>query len=506
MADSAAERPSQRPDPPVGTGIAELDDVLGGGFAADGLFLVEGLPGAGKTTLALQFLLEGVRRGERVLLVTLSETAAELHSAAASHGWSLDGVTIRELMPSEQSLQPDEQYTIFHPSEVELSGTTKTLLDDVASLKPSRIVFDSLSEFRMLAGNPLRYRRQILALKQFFNSQRSTVLLLDDMSGVGNDVQVHSIVRGVVRLEQLLPGYGGERRRLIVLKFRGVAYRGGYHDYVIRRGGLDVFPRLVASEHRAAPARDLLASGLPALDALLGGGLHYGTSTLIVGAAGTGKSTIAAQFVTAAAAHGEHGVMFLFDENPNTMLMRTDGLGIALREHIEQQRVHVHSIDPAELSPGELVHRIRRAVDRDGARVVVLDSLNGYLMAMPEERFLIIQLHELLSYLSQAGVATLLLSAHQGLIGQTMNAPVDASYLADAVLLLRYFENRGAVRQAISVVKKRSGAHERTIRELTLGKGIELGPPLRELRGVLTGVPTAEQPSLSADTAEVPCS
>ncbi len=492
MAESAPLSLSERHDQPVGTGIAGLDDVLAGGFAAHGLFLVEGRPGAGKTTLALQFLLEGVRRGERVLLVTLSETTTELRDAAASHGWSLDGISIRELVPSEQTLQPEEQYTIFHPSEVELRDTMQTLLADVAALKPSRIVFDSLSEFRMLAGNALRYRRQILALKQFFASRRSTVLLLDDMSATGSDEQVHSIARGVLRLEQLLPGYGGERRRLLVLKYRGAAFRGGYNDYVIRRGGREVFPRLVASEHRHSPLNELLASGVPALDGLLGGGLHYGTSTLIVGAAGTGKSTIAAQFVTAAAAQGKPGAMFLFDESVNTLLARSDGLGIGLRRHIEQHRVRVQSIDPAELSPGELVHRVRSAVERDGARVLVIDSLNGYLMAMPEEGFLIIQLHELLTYLGQAGVATMLVSAHQGLIGQPMAAPVDASYLADAVLLLRYFENKGAVRQAISVVKKRSGAHERTIRELTLDDGIRVGAPLRELRGVLTGVPTTE--------------
>jgi circadian clock protein KaiC len=490
MADSDAA--TSPPWQAMSTGIAGLDDVLGGGLAPDGLFLVEGVPGAGKTTLALQFLLEGVKRGEPVLLVTLSETANELRAAAESHGWKLDGVTIRELMPSEQSLQPDEQYTIFHPAEVELSDTTQTLLADVAQLKPSRIVFDSLSEFRMLAGSALRYRRQILALKQFFSSRKSTVLLLDDMSGLANDVQVQSIARGVIRLEQMLPGYGAERRRLIVLKFRGVAFRGGYHDYVIRRGGLQVFPRLVANEHKQPPSTETVASGIAGLDLLLGGGLQAGTSTLIVGAAGTGKSTIAAQFVAAAAATGKRGAMFLFDESTNTLLSRADQLGMPLRQLVERGTVTIQSVDPAELSPGELTSRIRVAVERDGARMIVVDSLNGYLMAMPEERHLIVQLHELLSYLGQAGVATILIGAHQGLIGQAMVAPVDASYLADTVVLLRYFENKGAVRQAISVVKKRSGAHERTIRQFSIGPGIVVGPPLRELRGVLTGVPTSE--------------
>ena len=490
----AGEPQAQTPDDspaPIATGISGLDDVLNGGFTAGGLFLVEGVPGAGKTTLALQFLREGVRRGERVLLVTLSESEEELRSAARAHGWDLEGVTIRELMPTE-TLQPGEQYTIFHPSEVELGTTTQALLDEVARLEPTRIVFDSLSEFRMLAGSALRYRRQILALKQFFNSHRATVLLLDDMTGVGDDVQVQSLARGVVRLEQMLPGYGAERRRLIVLKFRGVAFRGGYHDYVIRRGGLVVFPRLVAAEHRHPAVTAQLASGLPELDALVGGGLPFGTSTLIVGAAGTGKSTIAAQFVAAGAAGGTRAAMFVFDEGPNTMLARADGLGIDLRRHVEAGTVALQSVDPAEMSPGELAVRIRQAVEREQVRILVIDSLNGYLMAMPEENFLIVQLHELLTYLGQNGVATILIGAHQGLIGQAMVAPVDASYLADTVLLLRYYEHRGQVRQALSVVKKRSGAHERTIRELVFGDAIRVGPPLRELRGVLTGVPTQE--------------
>jgi circadian clock protein KaiC len=490
--------PTLRSSPPpfhsyVSTGITGLDDILGGGFSKQGLFVIEGLPGSGKTTLALQFLLAGAQRGERVLCVSLSETAAELHGAAASHGWSLDGVTIREAMPSQDSLKPDEQYTMFHPSEVELSQTTQTLLDEVVKLRPTRVVFDSLSEFRMLAANPLRYRRQILAMKQFFSSQNSTVLLLDDMSGAGNDQQVQSIARGVVRLEQILPRYGGERRRLIVLKFRGVAYRGGYHDYVIRRGGLDVFPRLVANEHAETTSMPRLHSGIGALDDLLGGGIEAGTSTLIIGAAGTGKSSIAARFVATTAERGQNAAMFMFDESVRTLLSRCDGLGIPLKKHVDAGRVALHPIDPAELSPGEFVHRIRQAVARDRAAVIVIDSLNGYLMAMPEEHFLVVQLHELLSFLGQAGVATILIGAHHGLIGTQMVAPVDASYLADAVLLLRYYELRGEVRQAISVVKKRGGEHERTIRDLRMRSGsIDVGAPLREFRGVLTGVPSIE--------------
>jgi RecA-superfamily ATPases implicated in signal transduction len=475
------------------TGIEGLDHILGGGLTRNRLYLLEGVPGSGKTTLALEFLQEGARLDEPVLYVTLSETEEELRSVAASHGWSLDGITIRELVASEDSLRPDDQYTMFHPSEVELSETTKTILADVERIKPTRVVFDSLSELRLLAGNPLRYRRQILALKQFFNGRHCTVLLLDDMTGQSHDLQVQSIAHGAVRLEQLYPEYGAERRRLIVLKFRGVQFRGGHHDFVIKRGGIDVYPRLIASEHRRPHVEERFGSGIAELDHLLGGGIERGTSTLIVGAAGTGKSSLAAQFVTAAAERGQNSSMFIFDESLHTLLSRTAGLGINLKKHIDEERVTVQQVDPAEMSPGEFAHAIRRAVEQRHAQVVVIDSLNGYLNAMPEERFLIIQLHELLTYLGQAGVATLLIGAHQGIIGSQMNTPVDASYLADAVVLMRYFESRGEVRQAISVVKKRGGAHERSIREFRLEPGqIALGPPLKDFRGVLTGVPIFE--------------
>ena len=492
---AADTHPSAAPVVPrAATGIEGLDDVLRGGFTPNRLYLIEGVPGSGKTTLAMQFLMEGVRLGEPVLYVTLSETEQEVREVADSHGWSLDGIAIRELVPSEESLRPDDQYTMFHPSEVELSETTKAILTDVERVKPARVVFDSLSELRLLAGNPLRYRRQILALKQFFAGRSCTVLLLDDLTGTHHDLQVQSIAHGVVRLEQLNPEYGAERRRLIVVKYRGVGFRGGFHDYIIRRGGLDVFPRIVAGEHRLAPVAEKLASGIAELDTLLGGGLEHGTSTLIVGAAGSGKSSLAAQFVASAAEKGQNAAMFIFDESLNTLLTRTAGLGIDLRKHVEVGRVTIKQVDPAELSPGEFAHAIRRAVERDGAAVVIIDSLNGYLNAMPEERFLVIQLHELLTYLGQAGVATILIGAHQGLVGGPMIAPVDASYLADAVILLRYYEARGEVRQAISVVKKRSGAHERTIREFRMEPGrISIGQPLRDFRGVLTGVPVYER-------------
>jgi circadian clock protein KaiC len=382
---------------------------------------------------------------------------------------------------------------MFHPSEVELSETTKTILADVERIKPTRVVFDSLSELRLLAGNPLRYRRQILALKQFFSGRKCTVMLLDDMTSTGHDLQVQSIAHGALRLEQMYPEYGAERRRLIVLKYRGVKFRGGYHDYVIKRGGIEVYPRLIASETRGEPGEEKLGSGLVELDRLLGGGIEQGTSTLIVGGAGTGKSSIAAQFVAAAAQRGQKSAMFIFDESTHTLLTRAQGLGINLREAVDAGRVTIQQVDPAELSPGEFAHRIRNAVENEHVKIVVIDSLNGYLNAMPGERFLIIQLHELLTYLGQASVATLLIGAHQGLMGSQMVTPVDASYLADAVVLMRYFETQGEVRQAISIVKKRGGAHERTIREIRFAPGrISLGEPLREFRGILTGVPTFE--------------
>ena len=474
------------------TGIEGLDDILVGGFTRNRLFLVEGRPGSGKTTLALQFLIEGAEAGEHVLYVTLSETEEELRSVAASHGWTLEGVTIRELSPSEAELEPDEQNTIFHPSELELAATTKSVLEDVERLKPTRVVFDSLSELRLLAGSPLRYRRQILALKQYFSNRQCTVLLLDDMTATDHDLQMQSIAHGVVLLEQLQPEYGSQRRRLRVLKYRGVQFRGGFHDYAIHPGGIKVFPRLVASEHRQQGSRGRLSSSVTGLDDLLGGGIEEGTSTLIVGAAGTGKSTLAAQFAMAAAERGQQSVMFLFDESPQTLLSRCQALHIDLARAVHTGAVSIEQVDPAELTPGEFIHAIRLAVEA-GARIVVIDSLNGYLNAMPEERFLTIQLHELLMYLGQLGVATILIGAHQGIIGAAMHTPVDASYLADAVVLLRYFEAKGMVRQAISVVKKRGGQHERTIREFRLGSdGIGVGEALREFRGVLTGVPVYE--------------
>ena len=472
------------------TGIRGLDDILFGGLTPNRLYLIEGVPGSGKTTLALQYLLEGARIGEPVLYVTLSETEEELRAMAASHGWNLDGVTIRELVPPEESLQPAEQYTMFHPAEVELSETTRTILADVERLKPARLAFDSLSELRLLAGDPLRYRRQLLALKQFFRGRRCTVLLLDDLTSAGRDLQVQSIAHGVLVLEQLLPEYGADRRRMRVLKHRGRRFRGGFHDYLIGTGGLHAFPRLVAQEHRSRGMEAKVKSGITGLDTLLGGGIERGTSTLVVGSAGTGKSSLAAQFVCAAADRGERSAMFLFDESINTLLSRMAGLGVDLKRHFDSGMVSIRPVDPAELTPGEFAHTIRHEVEDRDAVCVVIDSLNGYLNAMPGERYLTIHLHELLMFLGEKGVATLLIGAHQGMIGTQMHTPVDASYLADAVILLRYFEAHGEVRQAISVMKKRGGNHERTIREFSLEPGgIRVGEPLSKFRGVLTGVP-----------------
>lgn len=500
MSSSSNSHPTTNDRSLAQTGISGLDDVLTGGLTPHRMYLVEGVPGSGKTTLALQFLLEGARRGEPVLYVTLSETELELRAVAASHGWSLDGISICELTPSEGSLQPDEQYTLFHPSEIELSQTTKSILSDVERIKPARIVFDSLSELRLLSGNPLRYRRQILALKQYFVGRNCTVLLLDDLSDEDRDLQVKSLAHGVIRLEHLNPEYGADRRRLRVVKYRGVAFRGGFHDYRIRHGGLEVYPRLIAGESRQAAIKERLASGVTQIDSLLGGGLERGTSTLITGAAGTGKSTLAAKFATAAAERGQHVAMFIFDESPNTLIGRCAALGMNLEKHIQSGHILVRAIDPAELSPGEFCQAVRDAVERFGASALVIDSLNGYLNAMPGERYLIIQLHELLMYLGNKGIATILIGAHQGLIGSNMVTPVDASYLADAIILLRYFEAHGEVRQAISVVKKRGSQHERTIREFKLTDGrIYVGEPLREFRGVLTGVPSYDGAAGSDD-------
>lgn len=480
----------------VRTGIEGLDDILCGGLIGNRLYLIEGSPGAGKTTLAFQFLLEGVLDGEPVLHVTLSESADEIQAMAASHGWSLDGVTIRELMRADGALAPAEQYTVFHPSEVELSETTRQILEEVKQHRPARVVIDSLSELRLLSGDALRYRRQILALKQFFSSQHCTVLVLDDLTTSERDLQVQSIAHGAILLQQAPTSFGTLRRRLSVTKLRGSDFRSGLHDYAIRRGGLEIYPRLVAAEHRREPSRDRLQSGLQGLDALVGGGLERGTSTLLIGASGTGKSSIAAQFAAQAAARGERAALFIFDESANTLFSRMEGLGVPLRKYAAEGLISVTQVDPAELSPGEFAHAIRRAGSAQGASLIVIDSLNGYLNSMPDEKFLIVQLHELLTYLGQQGIATILIATQAGIIGSHMAAPIDASYLSDAVILLRYFEEDGEVKQAISAVKMRGSDHERTIREFVMRGGrMWVGEPLRGYRGVFTGVPEKRERS-----------
>jgi circadian clock protein KaiC len=475
--------------PSVSTGIEGLDHILGGGFTPNRLYLLEGEPGSGKTTMGLQFLLAGVQAGETVLYVTLSETRDELLETAASHGWSLDGIHIHELLPMGDQLDPESQYTMFHPSEVELGETTGRMLQEVERLQPTRVVFDSLAEIRLMAGTMLRFRRQVLALKQYFAGRQTTVLLLDDANGVEQGAPVHTIVHGAVMLSQMRPDYGGDRRRLRIGKLRGRPFIGGYHDYEIRTGGVELFPRLVASHIQRAGEVEQITSNLAELDALLGGGLDRGTSVLLMGAAGVGKSSLATHFVMAAAERGERSALFLFDESVRTLMTRSHGMGFPLQQQVDEGRVSVESVDPGEISPGEFIQRIRNEVENHGARLVMIDSLSGYFNAMSGEKFVLIQLHELLAYLAKMGVVTLLINAQKGLIGR-MSSDIDVSYLADTVILLRYFEAEGQVRQALSVLKKRTGAHERTIRELTLtAKGVRVGEPLRDFAGVLTGVP-----------------
>jgi circadian clock protein KaiC len=481
--------------PALATGVPGLDDILRGGFPPECVYLVSGSPGTGKTTLALQFLLDGVRRGESCLYITLSETRREIENVAHSHGWDLTGLHICELIPREGNLSTDAQLTVFNPSEFELGETTEAMIAEVDRHSPKRVVLDSLSELRLVAQNALRYRRQILALKQYFAGRDCTVLMLDDCTGTSADDQLESIAHGVINLEHLANQYGAERRRLRVVKLRGVAFRGGYHDFAIRRGGLDVFPRLIAAEHHIEFEERDLSSGIESLDALLCGGIPAGTSTLMLGPAGTGKSTISTQFAVAAARRGERAVMFVFDENIGTFRSRSRKLDIGAEEAMATGLLTVQQIDPAELSTGEFSAIVRRAVEGiDGgngpARVVVVDSLNGYLNAMPEEKFLTAQLHELLAYLGQHGVMTIMTVTQTGMVG-VGHSPVDTTYLADNVLLYRFFEARGEVRRAISVVKKRSGKHELTIRELDITEaGVLIGEPLADFQGVLTGVPT----------------
>ncbi len=471
------------------TGIAGLDDILNGGLTPDRMYLIEGTPGTGKTTLGLGFLLAGASVGETGLYITLAETEIELRAVATTHGWSLDSLNLFEMVPAD-GLGEDHEQTLLHPSEVELGETIRDVMAKVDELRPKRVVIDSLSELRLLAQSPIRYRRQILALKHFFSTRACTVLFLDDKSGSGSDLQLHSIAHGVVSLEQTLSGFGAQRRRLHVVKMRGVRYRGGYHDFEIERGGLCVYPRLVASEHVMKYSDEAVSTGSTELDTLLGGGLIPGTATLLTGPAGVGKTTASVQSMVAALKRGERAAYFLFDERLPTLLKRSASLGMDLLPFVENGQLELRAIDPAEMSPGEFSGAVRAAVEEHGAKIVVIDSLNAYLQAMPNEQFLILQMHEMLTYLGQKGIVSLLILGLHGITGD-VRSDVDLSYLSDTIVQLRYFEAHGEVRQAISVIKTRTARHERTIREFQIGSnGLLVGEPLREFQGVLTGVPT----------------
>jgi len=482
-------RVSQQGSDVASTGVAGLDDVLAGGLTPERLYLIEGTPGTGKTTLGLGFLLAGVEQGQPGLYVTLAETEIELRAVAKTHGWSLDAISLAEMVPAD-GLTDDQEQTLLHPSEIELGETVRAIMAKVDELRPARVVIDSLSELRLLAQNPVRYRRQILAMKHFFSTRHCTVLVLDDKSASGSDLQLHSIAHGVVSLEQTLSGFGAQRRRLHVVKMRGMRYRGGFHDFEIQRGGLCVYPRLVAAEHGVDFDMTFVSTGSVAFDALLGGGLVPGTATLLTGPAGVGKTTTTVQCMLAALRRGEHVAYFLFDERTPTLLARSKTLGMDLQPYLDDGRLSLRAIDPAELSPGEFAAAVRAAVEEDGARMIAVDSLNAYLQSMPSEQFLVLQMHEMLTYLGQRGVVTMLILGMHGIMGD-VRADVDLSYLADTAVQLRYFEAFGAVRQAISVIKTRTAKHERTIREFRIDDdGIVFGTPLRAFTGVLTGVPT----------------
>ncbi|MBJ6120411.1 AAA family ATPase [Sphingomonas sp. BT553] len=466
-----------------------LDDILNGGLTPDRMYLVEGTPGTGKTTLGLGFLLAGAEVGDTGLYITLAETEVELRAVAKTHGWSLDALTLFEMVPVD-GLGEDQEQTLLHPSEVELGETIRDMMAKVDELRPTRVVIDSLSELRLLAQSPIRYRRQILALKHFFSTRQCTVLFLDDKSASGSDLQLHSIAHGVIALEQVLSGFGAQRRRLHVVKMRGVRFRGGYHDFEIERGGLCVYPRLVAAEHDAREAGDTVSTGSSELDALLGGGLVPGTATLLTGPAGVGKTTASVQCMVAALKRGEKAAYFLFDERLPTLMTRSAALGMDLQPYLDSGTLSIRAIDPAEMSPGQFAGSIQAAVEEDGARVVIIDSLNAYLQSMPNEQFLVLQMHEMLTYLGQKGVVSLLILGLHGVMGD-IRSDVDLSYLSDTVVQLRYFEAHGEVRQAISVIKTRTARHERAIREFQIGSnGLQVGKPLHDFQGVLTGVPT----------------
>ncbi|MFK3795817.1 ATPase domain-containing protein [Pseudomonas sp. NPDC088444] len=472
------------------TGITGLDDILSGGLSRGHVFLLEGEPGTGKTTVALHFLLAGAAVHERCLYITLSESERELRDGALSHGWELgEQIEVSELTPPEDLLDTEHQQSLLYSSDLELGEATRQIFEVVERVKPTRVVIDSLSEIRLLAQSSLRYRRQILAIKHYFARYDATVILLDDLTAEQQDKTVHSVAHGVIRLEELTPTYGTERRRLRVVKYRGQKYRGGYHDFTIVTDGVQVFPRLIAAEHRTAYDSRQISSNIPELDSLLGGGIDSGSSTLILGPAGTGKSLLALVFAAAAASRGEKVGLFIFDEEKGLLIARIKKLGIDLEVLQQSGHLLIEQVDAAELSPGEFSHMVRKCVDEQQISTVIIDSLNGYKAAMPEENALVLHIHELLLYLNRRGASTFMTVAQHGLVGD-MQAPVDITYLADTVILLRYFEALGKVRRAISIIKKRTGIHESTIREYRIsGAGLKIGVPLEAFQGVLRGVP-----------------
>lgn len=495
----------RQPRSTIPTGLPGLDVVLGGGLRPNRMYLFLGDPGVGKTTLGLQFLLEGVRRGERCLYATLSETKDELEDIADAHGWSLEGVDIVALHAVEHSLGTPDVQTIFHPVEIDLDQFTEPLRRMIEQVKPVRAVIDSLSEMRIIAQDPRRFRRQMMALKQHFTDIGCTLALLDDRTAEIRETIPQTVAHGVIVLESVVREYGSPRRRIRVSKLRGARLHEGYHDFQIVTGGLVVYPRLVAAEHAAGFTHEAVSSGVTRLDQMLGGGLLRGTSTLVTGAAGAGKSVVVTQYAFSAAERGEPAAIFVFDESRESFLMRAAGAGMDLGPHLATGRVRVQQVDPAEMPPGQFAHAVRRAVLEGGARIVAIDSLNGYLTSVPEEAFLELHLHELLATLAQLGVVTLTTLTQSGATGPVRSPDVDVSYLADTIISLRFFEAMGEMRKAISVPKMRSGLHELTLREYRIGpQGLTVGEPLHQFQGVLTGTPTyvgSHEPLLGAEGA-----
>jgi circadian clock protein KaiC len=483
-------------NPLLSTGIEGLDHILRGGLPPNRLYLVQGDPGVGKTTMALQFLLEGKRRGERCLYVTFSETRDEVEGVARSHGWSLDGLEFFEFDELQKALEGEQAGTVFHPSETELSAVTKGVWQAMERHRPQRLVFDSLSELRLLAGDSLRYRRQLLEVKRRLAGFECTAMLVDDRTATRDDLQLQSLAHGVISLHRASSGYGAAKRRLEVVKLRGVPFRSGWHDFAIQTGGLNVYPRLVAAEF-SQKSGGILSSGVAGLDSMLGGGIDRGSGTLLLGPAGSGKSTVALQFAVSAAQRAEKSLIYMFEESPNMLRARSMGVGIDLAPHEASGAIRLRPVDAAEVSPGQFAFEVKRAVEHDDVRIIVIDSLNGYLNAMPDEKYLALHLHELLAYAAARGIAVLMVISQQGMMGPSMTQPVDASYLADTVILFRFYEYAGDIRKAISVTKRRGGAHEPSIRSLTIGSpdGVKLGAPLHDFRGVLTGVPVYQGPS-----------